>query len=199
MRAHYTNVYASSAECIRYLLELHFPEGSILDVTYGLGVFYKEVQRRVTGFDLLSTGNIVGDNRQLPLRDQSFDIGVLDPPYKRGDGVRYEHRYGKAPHTEQQVTRSYYEALPELLRVCRQGLIIKVQDGTDGHRFYPRHIEVCNYLSELAKIRLHDVAIVVRNGVPDVMAQGVQHFFMQRMSYFLVFKWRDRSYRPVIF
>lgn len=34
-------------------------------------------------------------------------------------------------------TSSYLVALPDLLRVCRGGLIIKGQDATDDHTFMP--------------------------------------------------------------
>ncbi len=199
-RATLTNVYSNSADAMAALLALHFPNGSILDVNYGLGVFYRNGQRqRVIGLDVLCNGDVIGDNRHLPFSDRSFDVGVLDPPYKRGDGVRYEKRYGRAPHTEQQVTRSYLDALPELLRVCRAGLIIKCQDGTDGHRFHARSATLIKSIECLTKMQPHDMAFVVRSGVPDVMAQGAQHFFMQRVSYFIVYRWRNCQYAPVRF
>lgn len=44
------NVFAESASAVAAILDLHFPEGSILDVNFGLGTFYQKTNRKVTGF-----------------------------------------------------------------------------------------------------------------------------------------------------
>lgn len=182
------------------LLELHFPTGSIVDANWGSGTFYKRVNRDVVGVDLRDTGNVIANNQRLPFPDESFDVGVVDPPYKRGDGVKYESRYGVAPKTEQKVTRLYKAAIPELLRVCRSGIIIKSQDGTDGHRFYPRHIHIAEFMAQLTGLEPHDIAVIARNGLPYAMAQGEQHYYQQAISYFMVYKWRSKCpYKPVRF
>lgn len=196
------NVFSNSSALMATLLDLHFPTGSIIDATYGLGVFYKNVPHRiVVGVDWArGLGAIRADSRRLPFADDSFDVGVCDPPYKRGDGARYEHRYGVAPHTEQQVTRLYEAILPELLRVSRQGLIVKVQDGTDGHKFYPRHIQIAGYIKEMTGLDPHDIAVVARSVLPCTLVRGRQHFFRQGVSYFLVYKWRNKfPFRPIRF
>jgi hypothetical protein len=213
----YHNTFPDSSAAIAAILSLHFPEGTILDVNYGLGVFYKQCgPRAVTGVDIRDASQILGfhpptagytmtDNAALPFADDSFDIGVVDPPYKRGNGnTRYTERYGAAPRTEQQCTRLYLAALPELLRVCRRGLIIKCQDGTDGHGFYPRHIQLAAWMQEKTGLAVHDIAAVVRSNVPDAnVGEGKgrpRHFFQQSMSYFLIYRWRQKSpFKPVRF
>lgn len=193
------NVFKNSASAIESILALHFPEGTILDVNYGHGIFYKNVTRSVVGVDLKSTGTVVADNRALPFADNTFDIGVLDPPYKRGIGnSRYTERYGVAPCTEPRVTKLYFAALPELLRVCRLGIIVKVQDSSDGHSFHGRHIAICNWMTEHTRLRVHDVAVVARLNIPDANTQGKARYFQQALSYFLIFKWCSKSpFRPV--
>lgn len=194
------NIFKNSASAIEAMLTLHFPYGSILDANFGMGTFYRKVDREIVGVDLLRTGAIVANNQRLPIKDNSFDIGVCDPPYKRGDGMKYESRYGVAPHTEQKVTRLYKAAIPELIRTCRQGLIIKIQDGTDGHRFYDRRLSITQYLKELTGLEPHDIAMTVRYAVPSAMAQGNQHFFQNGISYFVVYKWLSKSpFKPVRF
>lgn len=176
------------------ILELHFPRGTIIDVNFGLGVFYKNGGReRVTGVDIRPTGDVVADNKALPFAIDSFDIAVVDPPYKRGDGQKYETRYGKAPKTETQVTWSYFAAMEECLRVARRGLIIKAQDGTDGHKFHPRHIQLANWMKERTGLEPHDICVNARVGSPSTMAQGVPHFFKNTVSYWLIYMWRQKN------
>jgi hypothetical protein len=189
------NLFSDSASAMAAILALHFPKGDILDVTYGLGAFYKLCpHRRVESLDLRPPARIIGDNTALPFRDDSYDVGVLDPPYKRGTGNdRYTERYGKAPNTEQKCTRLYFAALPELLRVCRQGLIVKCQDASDGHMFHCRHQELAAWVKTRTGLGVHDIAIVGRRGVPDSKTNGRRHFLQQSISYFLVWKWRRKS------
>lgn len=195
-----TNVFGESASAIAEILALHFPTGTILDVNFGLGTFYHRTQRLVTGVDLRPPAEIICDNRQLPFAGDSFDIGVCDPPYKRGDGRKYEHRYGVAPKTETQVTWSYYDTLTELLRVVRRGVIIKVQDGTDGHRFHPRHLTVANWMKEKTGLEPHDIAVIARKSLAPTLAQGTPHFFQQGISYFLIYRWETKAcWQPVRF
>jgi hypothetical protein len=194
-----SNVFPESSSAIAEILNRHFPTGSILDVNYGLGVFYKNVaSRRIVGVDLKPTGTVIADNKALPFQNASFDVGVVDPPYKRGDGKRYEHRYGLAPKTETKVTWSYYAALEELLRVVRHGLIIKCQDGTDGHRVHARHFTLMTWMKEKTGLEPHDIAINARFSLPSMMAQGRSHFFQQGVSYFLIYRWTG-CFKPVRF
>lgn len=191
------NCFVTSADTIAAILSLHFPQGSILDVNYGLGAFYRKTNRAVTGLDIRLPADILADNKALPFRSDSFAVGVVDPPYKRGDGRKYEQRYGVAPKTETQVTWSYFAALPELLRVCNQGLIIKAQDGTDGHKFHPRHLLIARWMLDHTGLEPHDIAMNVRMRLPGTMAQGQPHFFQQGVSYFLVYKWQSKQpFRP---
>jgi DNA modification methylase len=197
------NVFGNSADAMAAILPLHFPTGTILDVNWGHGVFYKNVTGRdITGVDIRPPAKIIADNRNLPFENDSYDIGVLDPPYKRGKGnVRYEGRYGVAPCTEPRVTKSYYEALPELLRVCRAGIIVKCQDAGDGHAFYARHAQIMSWMKENTGLDVHDIAVVARsNGVPNANTQGKRRYFQQALSYFLIWKWRSKNpFKPVRF
>lgn len=189
------NVFSNSAENIAAILNLHFPRGTILDVNYGLGRFYRNVKhRKITGVDIRPGATVKCDNRQLPFEDDSFDIDVCDPPYKRGDGVRYEKSYGKAPKTETQVTWSYHETLTELLRVSRHGLIVKLQDGTDGHRFFDRRFHITTWLKDKIGLEPHDVSCNVRFSLASTLVPGrVPHFFQQGVSYFLIYRWSQKN------
>jgi hypothetical protein len=195
------NVFPDSATAMRSILGLHFPDGTILDVNFGLGTFYKKTDRPVTGVDVRPPAAIICDNKELPFPDDSFDIGVCDPPYKRGSrNVRYTDRYGVAPCTEPRVTKSYFPALTELLRLCRIGIIVKCQDASDGHSFTPRHVIIVNWMRKQTGLFVHDIAIVARRSVPNATTQGTRRFFQQSISYFLVWKWKQkRPFRAMRF
>lgn len=195
------NTFKDSRDAIASILPMHFPDGTILDVNYGLGVFYQRVNRNVTGVDVRPPAKIICNNAALPFAADSFDVGVCDPPYKRGhNNSRYTDRYGEAPCTEPKVTRNYFSAMTELLRVCRVGLIVKCQDSSDGHSFHPRHIVLCEWMKAKTGLTVHDIATVIRYGVPNANTQGRRHFFQQSTSYFLIWKWKSKNpFRPIRF
>ncbi len=66
------------------VLGLHVPAGSVVaDVTYGTGIFWKNVPK--TRYKLLATDIKTGvDCRKLPYDDSTIDCVVLDPPYMEG-------------------------------------------------------------------------------------------------------------------
>ena len=198
---HLASTFRESSDAMRSILDLHFPIGRIVDVNWGLGVFYRKSSHRdVTGVDIRPTGDIQCDNRNLPFSDNEFEVGVCDPPYKRGDGKKYEHRYGVAPKTETQVTKSYYETITELLRVSSAGIVVKLQDGTDGHKFHARLFQVATWMKEQTGLDPHDMCHIARESLAGTMAQGEPHFFKQGVSYFLIYKWRQKApYKPVRF
>lgn len=149
------------------------------------------------GVDIRRIAHIQADNRKLPFADNSFSIGVCDPPYRRGNGdTKYTDRYGKAPYTAKRVTQQYFDLLPELLRVSRDGIIIKAQDETDGHRFFFRTLTIVDRVKELTGLEPHDVAYLVKSGVMDNNVEGRErHFMANCISYFVVYKWREK-YKP---
>ena len=196
------NIHRDSAEAMRVILSLHFPSGSILDVNYGLGTFYLKVQREVVGIDLRSVAPIIADNRHLPFAADSFAVGVCDPPFHRGKGdTKYIERYGLAPYTAKRVSQQYYELLPELLRVARDGIIIKAQDESDGHRFYHRMFSLVAFIKDLTGLLPHDIAYLVKSGVMDnVRSDRDRHFMANCISYFLIYRWSQKApFKPVRF
>ena len=188
------NVHKDSAEAMRTILGLHFPDGKILDVNHSLGVFYKKVNRDVVGIDIRPVTSIIADNRALPFASDSFAVGVADPPYRRGNGdTKYTERYGKAPYTAKRVSQQYYDLIPELLRVSTDGMIIKAQDETDGHRFYHRLFSLVAHIKEITGLEPHDVSYLVKSGVMDNNVEGRErHFMANCVSYFLVYRWSQK-------
>jgi hypothetical protein len=91
------------------VLKLYVPEGSkIADVTYGKGIFWKNVDRakyQLSASDLKKHGlprecTAGVDSRRLPYKDESFDAIVFDPPYM--------HTPGGTVHNGHQNFEEYY-------------------------------------------------------------------------------------------
>ncbi len=89
-----------NAGVFRQILDLHVPKGSkVADVTFGKGVFWKDVPPGlyelhasdidVKNHDKISVQNGI-DLRNLPYSDASIDCVVLDPPYMEGFYRNYE-------------------------------------------------------------------------------------------------------------
>lgn len=91
---------------------LHLPKGSVVaDVTYGRGVFWKQVPAehyQVLASDLVLDPKGLRasyiemrdgvDCRALPYADQSVNAVVLDPPYMEGFYRRASHQAGTGTH-----------------------------------------------------------------------------------------------------
>lgn len=196
------NAYKNSSDAMETILNLHFPTGSILDVNHSIGVFYKNVKRDVVGIDVRPVTHILADNRCLPFCDNSFSVGVADPPYRRGNGdTKYTKRYGKAPYTAKRVSQQYYDLIPELIRISKDGMIIKAQDETDGHKFYHRMFSLVCFIKQLTNLEPHDIVYLVKTGVMDNNVKGRnRHFTANCVSYFLVYRWVAKNpFRPVRF
>ena len=73
-----------NADVFPQILRLHVQEGAIVaDVTYGKGVFWRNVEPGL--YDVRATDISDGvDCRALPYSDGEIDCVVLDPPYMEG-------------------------------------------------------------------------------------------------------------------
>ena len=81
-----TSVKGDNSVLFPNVLKLFAKDGNrILDMTWGLGVFWKNVD--CSNYDLIRNdldeqrGDVHFDFRNLPYEDNSFDMIVLDPPY----------------------------------------------------------------------------------------------------------------------
>lgn len=157
-----------NGEVFPEVLKLHVPKGAkVADVTYGLGVFWRNVNQndyRLVASDL-KTGV---DCRKLPYKNASFDCVVLDPPYMEGLYRRvsghlagsgshsaFRKAYSNGQHTEggpkwhDAVLDMYFKAGAEAYRVLKQNgvLIVKCQDEVSANTQRLTHIEIVHHLS----------------------------------------------------
>jgi hypothetical protein len=189
------------------VLELHVPKGAkIADVTYGLGVFWRNVD--LDEYTLVPSDIKTGiDCRSLPYEAGSFDCVVLDPPYMEGlyrssnghlagSGTHEAFRtaYSNAQETKSgpkwhdAVLDMYYRAGAESYRVLRQDgiLIVKCQDEVSANTQRLTHLEIINYYAQLG-FYTKDLFVVMRTNSPCVTRLKKQVHARKNHSYFLVF------------
>ena len=196
-----------NAELFPRILELHVPEGAVVaDVTYGTGVFWRNVPPG--RFVLHATDISMGvDCRSLPYADTSIDCVVLDPPYMEGlfrktvgnlagsgTHASFREKYSNGEPTEagpkwhQAVLDLYIRACNEAHRVLRREgvLIVKCQDEVSANRQNLTHVEIINHC-EKKGFYTKDLFVVVRPNRPGVSRIKRQVHARKNHSYFLVF------------
>lgn len=191
------------------VLKLHVEAGArIADVTYGKGVFWKNID--TDKYQLFPSDIADGtDCRNLPYEDGSFDVVVFDPPYmegfyrkgktvKAGDGTHntFRDHYSNGDETPKPngakwhaaVLEIYNEGSKEAHRVLRdKGIfIVKCQDEVSANRQNLTHVEIINSFAEVGFF-CKDLFIVVRPNKPGMSRVINQVHARKNHSYFLVF------------
>lgn len=198
----YSANVGNNADVFPAVLDLYVEDGSIVaDVTYGQGVFWRNVD--LSRYDLRPTDLKDGvDFRSLPYEDGSIDALVLDPPYMHTPGGTahaghqgYEayYRNNKASGYEDvkyhdAVLRLYMDGIEEARRVLRpQGrLIIKCQDQVCAGHFRMTSAELAHYLVETGWY-LEDLIVLMARNKPGLSRlKGKQKHSRRNHSYFLV-------------
>lgn len=186
-----------------HILSLYVAPGSVVaDVTYGKGVFWKQVPE--DAYKLLLTDLQHGvDCRKLPYEDGAIDCVVFDPPYMHTPGgtahvghQNYEGYYrnnGAGNGTEKKyheaVIDLYFTAAEEACRVLRvEGIyIVKCQDEVCANQQRLTHVEIINELMTYGFI-CEDLFVVLRVNRPGVSRVVKQAHARKNHSYFLVFR-----------
>lgn len=192
----------TNEELFPQILALFVPEGSrVADVTYGKGVFWRQVPRGC--YELLATDLSTGvDCRDLPYAANELDCVVFDPPYMHTPGgtahvghQNYEEYYrnnranGDGAKYHEAVLKLYFDAAHEAHRVLRkEGIyIVKCQDEVCANQQRLTHVEIINHLATLGFV-VEDLFVLVRNGRPGVSRALRQAHARKNHSYFLVFR-----------
>jgi hypothetical protein len=199
-----------NAEVFPSVLSLYVPPGSkIADITYGKGVFWKNV--KLEQYELTRSDIKQGtDCRALPYKDQTFDCVVFDPPYMHTPGgtaheghQNYESYY-KNNGTGNGTDKKYHEAVlalyflgsKEAWRVLKPGgiFIVKCQDEVCACKQRLTHVEIINYLTP-TMFFVEDLFVLMRTNKPGVSRVLRQRHARKNHSYFLVF--RKKRVKPL--
>ena len=207
---------SENSHVFRKILSLHVRVGStVADVTYGKGLFWKEVPEGL--YNLLPSDIKTGvDCTNLPYESSSIDCIVLDPPYMEGLFRREEghmagsgsfsafrdfYSNGKAtefkdgqPKYHEAVLDLYFRAGREAWRVLRNNgiLIVKCQDEVSANRQRLTHVEIINEYESYG-FYTKDLFIVVRANRPAVSRIVKQQHARKNHSYFLVFVKQEKK------
>ena len=203
------SAYAESNERVfpRILSLYVAPHSTVADVTYGKGVFWRNVPE--DAYRLLPTDIQDGvDCRDLPYGDREIDCVVLDPPYMHSPGgtahtahSAFERHYrnnGTGNRTDRKyhdaVLALYEEAGAEAHRVLRENgvLIVKCQDEVCSNRQRFTHIEIMRAYERIGFVA-EDLFVVMRQNRPGVSRTARQVHARKNHSYFLVFWKREGS------
>ncbi|MBQ9521572.1 MAG: hypothetical protein IJR72_03270 [Oscillospiraceae bacterium] len=201
----------NNEEIFPLILSLYVPIGSkIADVTYGKGVFWKQVQK--DDYRLYCSDIKTGiDCRNLPYENESMDCVVMDPPYMEGfyrrsrdhlaghgtfssfreaysDGS-ISPRQEQTPKYHDAVLDMYYSAGKEALRVLKNKgiLIVKCQDEVSANRQHLTHVEIINEYTRHGFL-VEDLFVMIRHNRPNISTLTKQVHARKNHSYFLVFR-----------
>lgn len=165
----YTVHVGTNSGLIKKVSGLYFnPGDKIADVTYGKGVFWREVNE--------NTYNIIGsdiktgvDFRDLPYQDNSFEHSVIDPPYARIQNLKgMRDCYNTTRYiTHDGIIQMYQEGLVELKRITKKSgyILCKCQDEIYGCKQKWSHIEIHDIAVELG-LYVKDLFILINTKNP---------------------------------
>jgi len=209
---------APNNEVFPRVLDLHVEDGAtIADVTYGKGVFWKDVDLsnyEVYVSDLDPERSPSGhpvDCRNLPYEDNSLDVVVLDPPYAEGfyrrnkemlaggDGSHQQFREnysnGEVLDTNgakyhQAVLDVYYKGGMEAHRVLKEDgtFIVKTQDEVSANTQELTHIQITNFYEGKLDFYTKDLFVTVRSNRPAVSGMHNQVHARKNHSFFMVYE-----------
>lgn len=204
---------ADNATVFPDVLKLHVPMGSVVaDITYGKGVFWKNVPQ--DHYTVLASDLKIGLNwNNLPYEDDSVDAIVFDPPYMEGlyrsssdalagagTHAAFQNAYSNGATQKKSAKRKYHDAVLEsylsvlsgVKRILRRGgkFIVKCQDEVSANRQKLTHVELI-WAYEAAGFYCKDIFVVVRRNVPAISRLKKQEHARKNHSYFLVFERQD--------
>jgi DNA modification methylase len=167
----------------------------IADVTYGKGVFWREIDLTQYDFhasDLLTVPERPYDFRSLPYRSEDFDVHVLDPPYVHDPSCRMDYRNYETTKgfSHDDIIQLYRDGMFEGHRILRPGglMLLKCQDEIERGRQRVSHIEIHNIgVTELG-MELQDLFILTQKH-PLIRFHRPQHA-RKNHSYLWVFRKR---------
>jgi tRNA G10 N-methylase Trm11 len=192
-----------NSELFPKILSLYVPKDSkVADVTYGKGVFWKNVDKNKYEFHPSDIKDGI-DCLKLTYIDDSFDCIVFDPPYMHisGQTTHNSHQkfeeYYQNNNTSSSSPLKYHDAVLDLyykmgakaFRILKnKGIfIVKCMDEVCANVQRLTHLEITNDYIKKGFI-IEDLFVLVRSNKPGVSNMIKQVHGRKNHSYFLVFR-----------
>ena len=190
---------------IQDILKLHVPQGFIdCDPTYSKGVFYKNVyDQPKLKFDIkpVVPDVVQADCRHLPLKDNSINCLMFDPPFLSSSGPSLEtdnknssiiaRRFGYFKN-ETLLHEFYKESLKEFYRLLNKNgvLIFKCQDKVSGGKNYFSYNIIMNLAYDIGFYPKDLFVLLAKSRIIGGRHKNQQHC-RKFHSYFWVFEKRN--------
>ena len=188
-----TSRVGTNVDLIPDCLHIYVEDGiTVADVTYGKGVFWRDVD--VTKYDFRPTDLKDGvDFRHLPYGDNEIDLLVLDPPYMHGGATVKESInkcYRNQNTSHESVIRLYAGGLLEATRVLKKKgrIFVKCQDEIESGRQRWSHTEIMQCM-EMFGFAILDMFVLQQSTVP-AMRVKYQKTARKNHSYMIVGEFR---------
>jgi SAM-dependent methyltransferase len=171
----------------------------ILDATVNGGRFWRGLEWKIIGMDIDPAHNptVVGDNRDMPFEDSSFDVVVYDPPHIPNQGKDrskdFNTRFGLVlKSTKEQgydLGFLYPPFVAEAYRVLRvEGILLcKIADYVHGHRYHWAHIDLIQAAHKVGFTACDCIVKVRRGPIIDPRWKTAHHARRQH-CFWLVFR-----------
>jgi SAM-dependent methyltransferase len=171
----------------------------ILDATVNGGRFWKDLPWKIIGMDIDPAHNptVVGDNRDMPFEDSTFDVVVYDPPHVPNQGrdqskdfnVRFGLVLKASKEQEYDLGFLYPPFVAEAYRVLRpEGILLcKIADYIHGHCHHWAHIDVIQ-AAQAVGFCACDCIVKVRQGPIIDPRWKVAHHARRQHCYWLIFR-----------
>ena len=185
-------------EILLSILRLNNLDKFDVDLTYGNGMFYKNIAKPDYRYDLqpLSEDVEKADSRSVPLPNDFVRSVVFDPPFLTYIRNSREHnsimaRRFSGYYTYGELSDHYMSTLKECHRILKKRgiLVFKCQDIVHNHKLHPTHINVTMWANDVG-FRLKDLFVLAaknRMGIPNSKLRAQKHARIFH-SYFLVFE-----------
>lgn len=185
-------------EILQGIIALHCPDGFEADVTYGNGVFYKNIPQPKYKFDIdpQSDDVVQASSDKLPLDNHSINSIMFDPPFltyikagREGNGNMIMSNRFAGYWSYDDLTKHYFATIGEAARVVKKKgiFVVKCQDIVHNHKLHATHANVISWAS-IHDFRLLDMFILTaKHRLPAPNRNGKQKHARIFHSYFLVF------------
>lgn len=188
-----TGKTGTNAELLPDVMGMYAKSGDrIVDVTYGKGVFWKNIN--LDDYDF--SGTDLKDGicfTDLPYDSDSVDILVLDPPYMHGGATVKESInkcYRNQNTSHESVIRLYAAGMLEASRVLKKKgkIFIKCQDEIESGKQRISHMEILQ-LMQLFGFNCLDIFVLVQSTKPAARF-NYQKTARKNHSYMLIGEFR---------